>query len=128
MNLKKVFATVVAYVSLLCASGCSSEKQNDMPESYYKAGVKFIKTLDEAIDMEIDYETAYEETERYIDVMEEYSEEGNDEDEAELYNLSIISSKANLIRVKLTAPEYKLDELIEDRNELAEEFGIENME
>ncbi|MBQ8824171.1 MAG: hypothetical protein IJZ64_02965 [Ruminococcus sp.] len=109
-----------------------------MPEAYYKAGIKFIELLDQVLDVEIDYKTAYENSEHYIDVIKEYGDYENAEskdEEIKRLGYSVDTTAATLIRIKLKpngltgySEECGLEELLEDRNEFAEKFNVEARE
>lgn len=131
MNAKKIIAGVLTVICFVSTTGCGENKPDDMPESYYKAGVKFIEILDQVIDVEMDLETAYEETEYYVDIMNDYTDSDDLEEQVgQLAALSLTStsSRAAIIRVSLGYGEYSIEELLEDRNSLAEDFNIKAKE
>lgn len=136
--MKKFISLLSAFMIATAFVGCSSnDKPEDMPEAYYKAGVKFINILDQVLDVEMDFETAYEETEYYVDVMKGYGDYEDIEDEEEQMKVLLLSSTASsafLIRFNLNPnglagyAEDGLEELLEDRNRFAKYFNIEERE
>lgn len=136
----KWIAIVLAAASLLFFSGCG-EEESEMPdymtETFYSAGVKFVDVLDQAIDMEIDAEEAAEKASAYADILKEEVETPEMEEamknadvdlETEKLIMNSTANNAASICESLKFYDWEgdldLSELLEDRNQFAEDFGI----
>ncbi len=126
MKLKKVISVFTTSCLLMTIAGCGDSKPDGMPDPFYKAGVQFINVLDQVLDVEMDYETAYNETKLYVDVMEGYKDED--------IKYSLIAANAGTIRLNFSPDnllgysEKGLTTLLEDRNDFAEDFNVKARE
>ena len=131
--MKKVISIFAISCCLLTISGCGDSKPDDIPQPYYKAAVQFIDVLDQVLDVEMDFETAYDETEYYVEIMEGYGNYEEIEDREKriaAYGLAATALSASMIRMHLDPncmtgyAEEGLQKLLEDRNDFAENFNI----
>lgn len=119
--------------------GSSSDIPEGMSQAFYDAGVKFVGVLDSTIDMDLEPATAAEKGRIYADAMKEELE--SDEMQKALDEASVSAETEKLIMEGYAlnasticthleymdwADEFDVSELLEQRNDFADDFGIDD--
>ena len=136
---KRLISIALASAFLVGLAGCgdsskSSEIPAGMSEGYYSAGVKVVSVMDAVIDGETDSETAAERIETYGEAMKKELESDAGQKALEKSSLDKETQeliyKQTALNICMTAQNMKYDidltELIDDRNQIAEDFGIDD--
>ena len=136
--MKKYLSTLCAAVLTVSFVSCgeSKEKKPDyMSDTFYNAGIKFIDIVDKTIDVEIDLTTACDEIKYYEKIIDEYITSETDDSTGDSTILLIQAiTRGMYMDLLLAESKYQVDsippsnffnELLEDRNKIAEYFNLE---
>ena len=150
MKSKHIAAIAMSAMMVFGLAGCGGADSSDgkssssdipegMSQAFYDAGVKFVGVLDSTIDMDLEPAEAAEKGKVYADAMKEELE--SDEMQKALDEASVSAETEKLIMEGYAlnasticthleymdwADEFDVSELLEQRNDFADDFGIDD--
>ena len=150
MKSKHIAAIALSAMMVFGLAGCGGADNSDgkssssdipegMSQAFYDAGVKFVGVLDSTIDMDLEPAEAAEKGKVYADAMKEELE--SDEMQKALEEASVSAETEKLIMEGYAlnasticthleymdwADEFDVSELLEQRNDFADDFGIDD--
>ena len=134
-----IILILCAIVIFIVVSKCRSTKPEYMSDAFYNAGVSFIQTCDDIIDLKVDLESGYDKLNYYQSVLDSLANEmpnGSTEEALDKTKCENISTQASIIILKVAEanshykafssfPDGFYSEFTENRNKIAKELYLE---